>query len=357
MRERDFALESTVFGLMLQFLHTLDMRDLWRPGVPQLKLRIYQFDRLLILKLPSLHAHFRDIGLSPDFFASQWFLTLLTYNLPHAELVRVWDLLLTDGWKTIFRVGIAILAGLESVIATSSLEEVSKFFRDNSRSFNARAARTQRGILSKALHVKVSTRVLIDLEGDYVGHVLRQQLSDHPDIHGTVAFVDKRVASIVRTEMEEMEAPLRKDVKVLREKIELAERGLNAAHEAFVNAAKEFQEIQADLEELRDAKEAISHQLHAMALVNMNQGTYKSVQATDDFAVFQSKIEHVDAEVHSSSKRFSTLLWRTAQAQVDLEETLERKRMYSEQLQAVLEQSEMLKAAKMKALYASLNST
>ena len=50
------AVEAKVFWLMVAFLNRLDMRELWRPGVPQLKLRIYQFDRLISAKLPTVHA-------------------------------------------------------------------------------------------------------------------------------------------------------------------------------------------------------------------------------------------------------------------------------------------------------------
>mmetsp|Transcript_11115 Transcript_11115/g.14469 ORF Transcript_11115/g.14469 Transcript_11115/m.14469 type:complete len:304 (-) Transcript_11115:1541-2452(-) len=111
-------LESEVFGLMCAFLENFDMKELWRPCVPQLKLRIYQFGRLLHRKLPDLEAHFSDIGVTPDFFASQWFLTLMSYNLPLDLVVRVWDVLVIDGWKTIFRVGISLLTTFKEDLMT-----------------------------------------------------------------------------------------------------------------------------------------------------------------------------------------------------------------------------------------------
>jgi hypothetical protein len=44
----------------------LAMRLLWHPEVPHLKLRTFQFEQLLALHLPRLHAHFRQIRLAPD---------------------------------------------------------------------------------------------------------------------------------------------------------------------------------------------------------------------------------------------------------------------------------------------------
>jgi len=51
----------------------LDMRSLWRCGVAStVKLRAYQFDRLLKWHLPKLHAHFDAIGLAPEILVRVW---------------------------------------------------------------------------------------------------------------------------------------------------------------------------------------------------------------------------------------------------------------------------------------------
>ena len=88
------------------------MRELWRPGVPQLKLRVFQFDALLRGYLPKLHAHFQSIGLAPDVLVSQWFLTLFSYALPFHALARAWDVVFTEGWKMLFRLGLARLSSI-----------------------------------------------------------------------------------------------------------------------------------------------------------------------------------------------------------------------------------------------------
>lgn len=92
---------------------TVAMRPMWRSGVPGLKLRVFQFDRLLRERLPRLHAHFAHIGLAPEVLASQWFLTLFAYALPFHALARCWDLVFADGWKMLFRLGLSRLAAAE----------------------------------------------------------------------------------------------------------------------------------------------------------------------------------------------------------------------------------------------------
>jgi hypothetical protein len=343
--DEEISSEIRAFSLLCGFIENLDMRELWRPGVPQLKLRIFQFDRLLNRLNPSLWAHFRQIGVTPDFFASQWFLTLLSYNLRFQDLERVWDVLLTDGWKTVFRVGIAVLSRLN--LKDKGLEELGRYFKDPSgRIFRA----DHPGELIRiACAVKgITTRVLVELEGDYVAHILSQQLSENPDVHGAVAFVDRRVAAIVRQELTRLDAPIRGDVGILRDKIEQTDRALREARLVFQTEAREFVECQADVEELQEAKRAISSQARALVL---------SADAQEsDFTALQAKIGAVEAQLIKERERFIGVLWRTTQAQIDLEEQLERKRVFSEQLRAVVDRNEQSRANRMKTLFKELNS-
>ena len=84
----------------------LELSELWRPGMPQLKLRVFQFDRLVSAHLPRLRAHLRAVGLAPDVLASQWFFTLFAYVVPTAWLPRLWDAVFHDGWKAVYRVSL-----------------------------------------------------------------------------------------------------------------------------------------------------------------------------------------------------------------------------------------------------------
>jgi hypothetical protein len=105
------------------------MLDIWRPGVPLLKLRVYQFEHLLLKHLPKLHDHFISIHLLPDYFASQWFLTLFAYSASHEVVVRIWDILINEGWKTVFRFGIGTLKLMEKELLSFDLEVMSMFLK------------------------------------------------------------------------------------------------------------------------------------------------------------------------------------------------------------------------------------
>ena len=60
-------------------------------------------------KLPRLYAHFKEMDVHPTMYSAQWFMTLFTYNFPFAVVVRIWDSVLAEGWKVIFRVALALL--------------------------------------------------------------------------------------------------------------------------------------------------------------------------------------------------------------------------------------------------------
>ena len=81
----------------------LELSELWRPGMPHLKLRVFQLDQLLLKFLPRLRAHLKSIGLAPDIIASQWFFTIFAYVAPAEWLPRLWDAIFFDGWKALFR--------------------------------------------------------------------------------------------------------------------------------------------------------------------------------------------------------------------------------------------------------------
>ncbi len=124
--------EEDVFWLMAALLlkrpngerpnSSFSMRGLWLPGCPELKLRVFQFQTLLEKELPRLISHFKRIGMQLEILTSQWFLTLFAYSLPVEVLIQVWDCVFIDGWKAVFRIGLARLKAVEHIMLKLELE-------------------------------------------------------------------------------------------------------------------------------------------------------------------------------------------------------------------------------------------
>jgi len=73
--EEQSKVASDVFWLMTSLMSEesgMGMRMLWHPEYPHMKLRVFQFDRIMAAHLPRLHAHFRVINLAPDILVSRW---------------------------------------------------------------------------------------------------------------------------------------------------------------------------------------------------------------------------------------------------------------------------------------------
>lgn len=80
--------------------------------------------------MPKLYTHMIGAGFMPQMYASQWFLTCYAIYFEMDVVVRIWDVYLVEGRKTIFRVGLAILKLLEKRLLTGELGEMFILFRD-----------------------------------------------------------------------------------------------------------------------------------------------------------------------------------------------------------------------------------
>ena len=73
--------------------------------------QIYNIFKKVFLEstLPSLHTHFKDLGIEAHMFSSQWFLTLFTAKFPLSLVYHVIDWFLLAGSNVIYRLSLAML--------------------------------------------------------------------------------------------------------------------------------------------------------------------------------------------------------------------------------------------------------
>ena len=91
-------------------MNQYNLRDMFIPEMPGLHLHLYQFERLLEDVEPALCYHLHRRGITPHLYATQWFLTLFAYKLPLQLVLRVYDLILSEGLEgAILKFGIALM--------------------------------------------------------------------------------------------------------------------------------------------------------------------------------------------------------------------------------------------------------
>lgn len=101
-----------------------DLRSCFLPDLSGLHLRIYQFQKLLSKDHPGLSSHLESIGVEP-LYVSQWFLSFFAITCPLPMLLRIYDVILTEGAsETLMRVALSLMRRNEKrLLACTELED------------------------------------------------------------------------------------------------------------------------------------------------------------------------------------------------------------------------------------------
>lgn len=102
-----------------------DLRSCFLPDLSGLHLRIYQFQHLLKRHLPTLTAHLESLQVEP-LYVSQWFLSFFAVTCPLPMLLRIYDVILTEGAsETLMRVALSLMRRNDKKIkACTEFEDV-----------------------------------------------------------------------------------------------------------------------------------------------------------------------------------------------------------------------------------------
>eukprot|EP00743_Colponemidia_sp_Colp-15_P010206 GILK01011214.1.p2 GENE.GILK01011214.1~~GILK01011214.1.p2 ORF type:complete len:162 (+),score=23.76 GILK01011214.1:30-488(+) len=137
------------------------MEGLLKPGLPYLKQYFYQFEQLVKHFFPKLYNHLKVENVNADMYASQWFMTVYSYNFPFAVVSRVWDIFLAEGVKIVFRIALALLKLKHDEILALSFERILILFKNIPNELDGEQ------LIETALKLKVSSKMLEDLEVEY----------------------------------------------------------------------------------------------------------------------------------------------------------------------------------------------
>ncbi|KAG2428690.1 hypothetical protein HXX76_011395 [Chlamydomonas incerta] len=140
------------------------LQRLYMPGMPGLQCSLYQFKHLLPELAPRLAARMEREGVEPALYATHWFNTAFAYSLPFPHLLRVWDIFLAEGQKTVFRVGLALLQAAERRLAGLPFEALLESL--SAKRLHELLPPTPEELVKRALRLRVSKR-LKELEADW----------------------------------------------------------------------------------------------------------------------------------------------------------------------------------------------
>lgn len=113
---------SLIVGRLMEHY---DLRSCFLPDLSGLHLRIYQFQQLLKRHLPNLTVYLESLQVEP-LYVSQWFLSFFAVTCPLPMLLRIYDVILTEGAsETLMRVALSLMRRNDKKIkACTEFEDV-----------------------------------------------------------------------------------------------------------------------------------------------------------------------------------------------------------------------------------------
>ncbi len=123
--------ELESFSLLHKLMFGYNIRSLYLPEMPGLHLKLYQFDRLLEDMLPNLHSHLLRQGVRSSMYASQWFLTFFAYRFPLEFVLRIFDIIITEGFESILKFAVALMQANESKLITLNFDDLLEFLKES----------------------------------------------------------------------------------------------------------------------------------------------------------------------------------------------------------------------------------
>ncbi|EFZ02272.1 Rab GTPase-TBC domain protein [Metarhizium robertsii] len=123
--------EDEAFCLLVRLMHQYKLRDLFIKDMPGLHMHCYLFERLLEDLEPALYCHLHRRDVSPHLYATQWFLTLFAYRFPLQLVLRIYDLILSEGLSAILRFGIVLMQkNASTLLGLSDMQQLTTYLKD-----------------------------------------------------------------------------------------------------------------------------------------------------------------------------------------------------------------------------------
>ena len=124
--------EEEAFCLLVRLMNHYHLRDMFIQDMPGLHLHLYQFERLLEDLEPALYCHLHRKNVSPQLYATQWFLTLFAYRFPLQLVLRVYDLILSEGLEgAILKFGMALMQrNADALLGMTDMSKLTNFLKD-----------------------------------------------------------------------------------------------------------------------------------------------------------------------------------------------------------------------------------
>jgi len=134
-----FMEEDLAFWSVVRLLDTQDSRRMsvggyYLPGMLCLRRDLKVLESLVAQRLPRSYRILRKFQVEMEWICAEWFLCFFATSLPIRTTLRVWDTLMLEGDKVLFRIALAIFKTHEEALTRlSSFESLMKYSKGMAR--------------------------------------------------------------------------------------------------------------------------------------------------------------------------------------------------------------------------------
>ena len=123
--------EESSFWMLDSMMNNYEMIGFYMKDFPELRKVLYVFLSLLKKFVPNVYLQFKKFNIYPTMYASQWFFTYFASLFDFNVVVRIYDCILLEGFKIVYRIALGILKLKEPIIVRfKHFEDVMNIFKD-----------------------------------------------------------------------------------------------------------------------------------------------------------------------------------------------------------------------------------
>jgi hypothetical protein len=291
--------EEEAFCLLVRLMNQYHLRDLFIQDMPGLHMHLYQFERLLEDFEPALYCHLHRRHVTPHLYATQWFLTLFAYRFPLQLVLRIYDLILSEGLEAILKFGIVLMQkNAATLLGMNDMVALTNFLKDKLFDVYIDQAPSAGSILESGFFG--SSGASIDKEV-YRADMLVQDacaVKITPELLKAYAtgWDDKtRAESAREAERESLKA----STALLSQKVHQLERRVEEHDTEHAALATELVRTKVENEELRDENESLKGQVRELRIVVEKQPG----EVEERLKVEMDRLMKRNQEVHNENSK------------------------------------------------------
>jgi hypothetical protein len=252
---------------LVRLMNQYHLRDLFIQDMPGLHKHLYQFERLLEDFEPALYCHLHRRGISPHLYATQWFLTLFAYRFPLQLVLRIYDLIFSEGLSAILKFGIVLMQkNATTLLGMSDMGQLSTFLKDRLFDVYIDASPTSNSILENGFFGSSSSS--IDKEVYRADQLVRDACEVKITPEMLKAYATEWEEKVRAEKEREAELDSLKSANASYAiKVRKLEERIEAVDREQATLATELVHTKVENEELKDENESLKGQVHELKVV------------------------------------------------------------------------------------------